>query len=119
MDIIVESKTIPVTAALRALAVKQARRLVRLGGRILRVRIHLDAITKKKNDTQSSVVQFQVELPGKDIIVRRHARDLYLALVEAAHQASRQVRKAKERRLTLKRHHRLIPDEAWVTPDIT
>ncbi len=111
VDVIVESKTIPVTAALRAVAVKQARHILRLGGRILRIRVHLDAIAKKKNDTHSSVAQFQIELPGKDIVVRRRARDLYLAIIEAAHQASRQVRKLKEKRLTTKRHSRVKVDE--------
>ncbi len=107
MDVLVESKTIPVTDALRALAVKQARRISRLGARVLRIRVIFETIGKKRNDAQATMVQFLVELPGRDVVVRRRARDLYQALIDAAHHTARQVRRAKEKRINLRRQPHL------------
>ncbi len=106
MDVIVTSKTLQVTQALKAAAVKQARKLLKFGKRILRVRVSLEAVAKKKSSMQAALVQYQVELPGKDVVVRRQAQDMYEALVDAASSAARQVRKAKERRITFKRGYR-------------
>jgi len=106
MVVIVTSKTLHVTQALREMAERQAQKLYRLGKRIIRVRVSLEAVTKKKNDTHSTVVQYHVELPGKDVVVRRKARDMYEALVDAASSAARQVRKAKEKQATFKRGYK-------------
>jgi ribosomal subunit interface protein len=106
MDVIVTSKTLQVTQALRAMAARQAQKLFRLGKKILRVRVSLEAVAKKKNDMTATIVQYHVELPGKDIVVRRKARDMYEALVDAASSAARQVRKVKERQITFKRGYR-------------
>jgi ribosomal subunit interface protein len=115
MDVIVTSKTLQVTQALRAMASRQAQKLYRLGKKILRVRVSLEAVTKKKNDSSATIVQYHVELPGKDIVVRRKARDMYEALVDAASSAARQVRKAKERQITFKRGYRSSFDSPEVT----
>jgi len=109
MVVIVESKTIIITEAIRALATRQARKLFHFGHRISRVKVSLEAITRKKNDTQAAVAQYVIELPGKDIVVRRRAKDLYLAITEAANHAARSVRKLKEKRLTQKRTPRTEP----------
>lgn len=106
MDVIVTSKTLQVTQALRAMASRQAQKLFRLGKKILRVRVSLESVARRKNDATATIVQYHVELPGKDIVVRRKARDMYEALVDAASSASRQVRKVKERRITFKRGYR-------------
>jgi len=111
MDVIVTSKTLKVTEALKAMAVRQAEKLVRFGKRILRVRVTLEAVAKKTNDSTATVVQYQIELPGKDIVVQRRARNMYDALVDAGSSAARQVRKMKERRITFKRGYRSsVPD---------
>lgn len=106
MDVIVTSKTLQITQALKAAAIRQARKLLRFGHRILRVRVSLEAVAKKKRNFQAAIVQYQVELPGRDVIVRRQAKDMYEALVDAASSAARQVRKVKERRMTFKRGYR-------------
>lgn len=115
MDVIVTSKTLYVTQALRAMATRQAQKLYRLGKRILRVRVSLEAVVRKKNDTQATVVQYHVELPGKDVVVRRKARDMYEALVDAASSAARQVRKAKEKQVSFKKGYRSSILEALVS----
>lgn len=109
MDVIVTSKTLQITQALKAAAIRQARKLVRFGHRIVRVRVSLEAVAKKHQSMQAAVVQYQVELPGKQVIVRRQARDMYEALVDAAASAARQIRKTKERRMMFKRGYR----SAW------
>lgn len=106
MVVIVTSKTLHVTQALREMAERQAQKLYRLGKQIIRVRVSLEAVAKKKNDIHSTIVQYHVELPGKDVVVKRRARDMYEALVDAASSASRQVRKMKEKRMTFKRGYK-------------
>ncbi len=118
MDVIVTSKTLQVTQALRSMAIRQAQKLYRLGKRILRVRVSLEAVARKKNDSTATVVQYHVELPGKDVVVRRRARDMYEALVDAASSAARQVQKVKERRLTFKRGYRSSFEELGILPDV-
>lgn len=106
MDVIITSKTLQVTQALRAAAVRQAEKLFRFGKKILKVRVSLEVVNRKKNDLQATIVQYQVDLPGRRIVVRRKARDMYEALVDAASSAARQVRKTKEKRLFFKRGYR-------------
>ncbi len=100
MNVIVQSKTLTVTEALHAFAVKEASRLFGRGHRISQVVIFLENIRRKKNDLQSSKAKFFVDLPGKNIVVQESAHDLYLAISEAAKKTVRQVRKMKERRRT-------------------
>lgn len=114
MVVIVTSKTLHVTQALRDMAERQAQKLHRFGKNIIRVRVSLEAVAKKKNDTHATIVQYHVELPGRDVVVKRKARDMYEALVDAASSASRQVRKVKEKELTFKRGYRSMFDEVRV-----
>lgn len=106
MDVIITSKTLHVTQALRAAAVRQAEKLFRFGKKVMKVRVSLELVTRKKGNSQTAVVQYQVELPGKLIVVRRKAHDMYEALVDAASSAARQVRKVKEKQLFFKRGYR-------------
>lgn len=106
MDVIVTSKTLQVTQALRAAAIRQAEKLFRFGKKVIKVRVTLEKVTRKRHDIQATIVQYQVELPGKRIIVRRKAQDMYEALVDAASSAARQVRKVKEKQLHFKRGYR-------------
>jgi ribosomal subunit interface protein len=106
MDVIVTSKTLHVTQALKAAAIRQAEKLLRFGKHILRVRISLEAVARKKNDMFSTIVQYHIELPGRTITVRRKASDMYEALVDAASSAARQVRKVKERQLYFRHGYR-------------
>jgi ribosomal subunit interface protein len=106
MVVLVESKSMPVTTSLRAAAAKQAQKIFKLGSRVLSVRVSMETVAKKKNDGQAAVVQYLVQVPGRVIVVRRKAKDVYLALGEAAQHAARQVKKLKERRISSKRQAR-------------
>lgn len=103
MVVLVESKSMPVTTALRAAAAKQAQRIFKLSGRVLSVRVSMETVARRKNDSQAAIVQYLVQVPGRVIVVRRKAKDVYQAIADAAHHAARQVKKLKERRITTKR----------------
>ena len=104
MYVFIHSKTIAVTAALRAFAERQARKLVKKGRKIEVVNVFVETIGRKKNDLQSAVAKMQVSIPGKDVIVERRSADLYQALMDVTNSASRQLGKVKDRRLK-HRHH--------------
>lgn len=98
MNVIVQSKTFAITEALRAFVEKHLTRLLRKGSRISQVVVYLEAVPKKKNDLSATSAKIYIDLPGRNIVVQEKAQDLYLAIVQAAHSAARQVRKLKERR---------------------
>lgn len=100
MQVIVESKNLTITEALRLHVVKQAQKLEKLKKRITRVRVHLETIAKKSNDPKANGVTFHIELPGKDLTIQKHAVDMYEAIVQAAEGAVRHVRKVAEKRIT-------------------
>ncbi len=103
MTVLVESKQVKVTKALREFATKQANKLNKLGKKISKVTVYLETITKKSNDPQANKVTFTLEVPGKNVVVRKHAVDMYVAIVDAAHAAVRQLRKKVERQHALRR----------------
>lgn len=105
MTVIVESKRLKVTQALRAYIEEQADKLAKLGKGITQVRVHLEKIAKKTNDPHANVVTFHVSIPGKDVVVTKRAVDMYEAIVEATEGAVRQLRKQHEKRRTLRRSH--------------
>jgi ribosomal subunit interface protein len=100
MQVIIDSKNLTVTEALRLHIVKQAQKLERLKKPITAVRVYLETIAKKHNDPKSNGVTFHVEIPGKDVTVQKHAVDMYEAIVQAAEGAVRQVRKSAEKKVT-------------------
>jgi ribosomal subunit interface protein len=106
MTVIVESKRLKVTQALRTFIEGQARKITKLGERVSRIRVHLETIGKKSNDPLANSVTYHLEIPGKDIVVRRRAVDMYEAVVDATRSAIRHLRKLKEKRVTTKRHLR-------------
>jgi ribosomal subunit interface protein len=99
MNIIVQSKTIALTDALRDFATAQAKKLVKNGHKVGNVMVFLDLVKRRKNDVQSATAKFLVQLPGKSIVVQEHARDMYGAVSSAAQSTLRQLRKTKERRI--------------------
>ena len=108
MVIIVESKTLPITQALRHAVETQAQHITRLSQKIILIRVSLETIAKKKNDTQASIAQFMVEIPGKNIIVRKKAQDLYVAVTQAAQRAAQQLIRTQKKHLKARR----IPENA-------
>ncbi len=107
MQILVQSKTLSITAALRAFIERQARKLSRRGERVQAVTVFVETVGKKKNDVQSAIAKMKVSLPGRDLMVERRAQDLYEAVIDVTARAARQIRKTKERRIQFKRSWRL------------
>ncbi|NCS97672.1 MAG: ribosome-associated translation inhibitor RaiA [Candidatus Pacebacteria bacterium] len=106
MTVIVESKRMKVTKALRSFIEKQTRKIVKLNKNAKNVRVHLETIEKKSNDPLSNVVTFLVEIPGRNIVIKKHAVNMYDAIVAATESAARQLRKRYEKRKTVQRHRR-------------
>ena len=105
MNVIVQSKTLVITEALRSFAEQQAEKLRRRGQKISQVTVFLEQVARKKNDVQAATAKFLIELPGKQVVVQHKAHDLYLAISEAAGRATRQVRRFREKRVDQYHHH--------------
>jgi len=103
MTVIVESKKMKVTEAIRMFAQKQAQKLTKISAGVSEVRIYLESVTKKKSDERANMVTYCVSVPGKDIVVKKHAVDMYAAIVDATKGAVRKLRKSHEKRTSLKR----------------
>jgi len=103
MQVIVESKNVQVTVAIRKHAEKQAQKLTKIYKKIDLVRFFLDNIKKKQNDPKANQVTLKVEIPGKDIVVKEHAVDMYEAINLAVEAALRHLRKKLEKERTVSR----------------
>ena len=103
MTVLVESKQLKVTQALRDFATRQMEKMAKLGKNVGKISVYLETVGKKSNDPSANRVTVQVEVPGKNVIVRKHAADMYTAIADAAHGAVRRLRKQTERRMTLRR----------------
>lgn len=103
MTVIVESKKMKVTQAIRSFAENQASKITKLGKSVLDIKIHLEKISKKKMDNNSNIVTYFISTPGKDIVVKSKSSDMYNAIVEATSSAVRKLRKVNEKRKTIKR----------------
>lgn len=100
MKVFVEAKNLVVTPALRRHVEQHTKKLQKIGKKIVEVRVFLETIAKKSNDPTANRVIVSVSLPGKAVVVRKQAVDMYEAIVDAAHSASRRVRKEAEKRIT-------------------
>lgn len=103
MTVIVESKRIKVTKALRTFVQDQAEKLLKLGKRITQVRVHLESVGQKNNDKNANSATFHISIPGEDIVVTKTAANMYKAIAVTANTAVRQLRKQYEKRRTLQR----------------
>lgn len=103
MNVMIQSKQLEVTQGLRSHIMQQARKLARLGKKIINVRVFLEKVPHKKNDIAASQVTYQVEVPGNDVVIKSRAVDMYHAVVKATHAVVRRVRKVAEKRRTIKR----------------
>lgn len=107
MTVIVESKKMKVTQAIRIFAEKQAEKLKKLEKGVSQVRIYLESVAKKKSDVHSNIVTYYISIPGKNLVVKKHAVDMYAAIVDATEGAVRKLRKVNEKRMTQKRQARV------------
>lgn len=103
MNVVVQSRTLVVTDALRNFVRRQTQRLVSRGHKIENVVVFLEKVKRKKNDMTATTAKFFINLPGKNIVVQERAYDLYLAIHEAARSAMRSIGETKDRRLSLRR----------------
>ncbi|MBP7700731.1 HPF/RaiA family ribosome-associated protein [Candidatus Woesebacteria bacterium] len=108
MTVLVESKKMKVTQAIRLFAQKQASKVSKLGKSVLGIRIHLEKISKKKMDKNSNIVTYFLDVPGKNIVVKSKSTNMYDAIVEATTSAVRKLRKVNEKRKTIKRSHEKV-----------
>ena len=92
-----------VTQAIRIFAENQAEKLKKLEKGVSQVRIYIEKVANKKSDTFSNLVTYQISIPGKDIIVKKHAVDMYAAIVDATKGAVRKLRKVNEKKMTQRR----------------
>jgi len=103
MQVTVESKNIEVTAALRQFAQKQAQKLTKVYRKISLTRFFLDHLKKRQNDPSANNVTVKIEVPGKDILVKEQAVDMYEAMRRAVATALRHLRKKLEKERTKNR----------------
>lgn len=103
MTVLVQSSSFKVTEAMRHFVEQQAAKVLKLGKGVLQIQVYLDSISKKNNDPHANQVTYKVAIPGKDIVVKKTAVDMYEAINGATESAARQLRKFYERRRTLKR----------------
>lgn len=108
MTVIVESKKMKVTRAIREFAEKHARKVGKIGKGAMDIKIHLEKISKKKMDKTANIVTYFISTPGKNIVVKSKSADMYNAIVEATSSAVRKLRKVNEKRKTIKRTRRNI-----------
>lgn len=99
MNISVQSKTFAVTDALRNFCLKQAKKMARFNKTISSINIYVENNKKKKNDPGSASVQYSVNVPGRVLVVKRKAVNIYDAVVDATGSVIRQVREFKHKRL--------------------
>jgi ribosomal subunit interface protein len=109
MRILVESKTLEVTQPLREFTKEQASKLNKLGQRISKVQVSLEQRVAKSKRDRNALVKYVVNVPGKTLVTKCKAADMYNAIIDATDKVIRQTRKFKEKRLT-KRKRNLSPD---------
>lgn len=98
MNIIVQSKTLAVTSALRSFVEQQVEKLIRRGQKVTSITVFLEAITRKKSDQNATAAKLCIKVPGRTLFIQRQAHDLYQAVADASSRADRVLRKMKEKR---------------------
>jgi ribosomal subunit interface protein len=97
MQILIEGKNLTVTEAIKLHATKQANKVLKLHKSVTSIRIFLETLKRKTNDPQANQVTYEIDIPGQDVVVKSHARDMYEAIVKATDAAQRKLRKLSEK----------------------
>lgn len=109
MSILIQSKTLSITEALRAYIEQQVPKLLRRSNRIQTVSVFLETIGKrKKHDPSAMIARIKLSVPGRDVVVEKRAANLYHAITEVTLSAARQLEKVKARRLHRRPGFRLV-----------
>lgn len=104
MKVFVQGKNMNVTRGIHQFVNRKVKQTIaKIGQRVVAVRVYIENVARKKNDPNGSKATVMLEIPGKDIVVKQKAHDTYLAIGEAIKGAGRQLRKLKDKRLTLSR----------------
>jgi len=103
MRILIASKTLEITKAMRDFANEQALKLNKFGQRISKVQVFLEQRVAKSKRDRNALVKYVVSLPGKTLVIKCKAADMYDAIIDATNKVMRQTRKFKEKRLTKQR----------------
>lgn len=109
MQVIVQSKSVPVTTAMREYIQQQLQRLFKRSDRITSVTVFLESVKGKKNDDKAMKVKISIDIPKAPIFVEREGSDLYQVVVDASRRAARYLRKAKEKHLHSRRQVDVTP----------
>lgn len=105
MNILVHSKTLEVTDGIRQYVLKQVRKVGKFSKKIRGVNVFMETVKTSQGLDQEAHVKVQVTVPGKAVLVKSKAHDLYLAISRAMDDASEAMRKRKEK-WSEKRHAR-------------
>lgn len=97
MNILVHSKSMRITDAMREFVIKQVNKLGKFSHKVKSVNVFLETAKNKAGIEQEAVAKVQVMIPGKDVMTKSKASDLYLAVSEAITDASLSLRKRKEK----------------------
>lgn len=90
-----------VTQGIRRFVGQKAKSTVaKLGQKVIGVKVFLENIARKKNDSRRSRATVQLEIPGEDIVVKEESHDPYQAIIGSLKAAARQLRKKKEKRIS-------------------
>jgi len=103
MRILIASKTLEITQSLREFTHEQALKIGKFGKRVSKVQVFLEKRVAKSKRDQNALVKYVVNLPGKTLVIKSKAADMYDAIVDATDKMIRQTRKFKEKRLTKQR----------------
>lgn len=96
MNILVHSKSLKITDAMREYVMKQVSKLGKFSHRVKAVNVFLETVKTKAGIEQEATAKVQVIIPGKDVMTKSKAHDLYLAVSEAMKDASLSLTKRKE-----------------------
>lgn len=105
MKILVQAKNMRVTRSIQSFVNdKVIGSIGKLGQKVIGVKVYIENINRKKSESNSSNAKVQIQVPGKDIVVKQESHDPYQAITGAIDAGSRQLRKLKEKKLSKKRN---------------
>lgn len=105
MKVIIQSGSIGVTKAIRSFCQKHCKKLLSRGVKVKQITVFLDTVVRKKNDAKAASAKLHISIPGKNIIIRRQAHDLYNAIADVVNRAQGLMVKKNQRRKQKRRHN--------------
>lgn len=103
MNILVHSKSVPVTDAIREFVRKKLISVTKFSKTITHIDVFLDDVKSRKGLIEQAQVMIKIGVPGKDILCRAKNPDLYKAICLAVEDSARWLRKKKEKYLSHKK----------------